>query len=127
MLKLLLFLSLLVGQAIQAQETARSLPKGYREVGPDKEAALRGEVCKATTETGLFSGAVLVAEGKKVIYKEAFGMANREWDILNSKDTKFNRAPEVLASENWLLPFELLASTAGKRADARPSLLSHRC
>ncbi|MEO5682566.1 MAG: serine hydrolase [Chitinophagaceae bacterium] len=37
----------------------------------------------------MFDGAVLVADNGKIIYKEAFGLANREWDIANSTDTKF--------------------------------------
>ena len=37
----------------------------------------------------MFDGAVLVAENGKVIYKDAFGLANREWNIPNTTDTKF--------------------------------------
>jgi CubicO group peptidase (beta-lactamase class C family) len=37
----------------------------------------------------LFNGAALVAENGKVIYKGAFGMANMEWGIANTPDTKF--------------------------------------
>jgi CubicO group peptidase (beta-lactamase class C family) len=37
----------------------------------------------------MFDGSVLVAENGKVIYKSAFGLANREWNIPNSTDTKF--------------------------------------
>jgi CubicO group peptidase (beta-lactamase class C family) len=74
-----------------AQEKESALPKGYREVGSDKVAALR-ELCQATADTGLFSGAVLVADEGKVIYKEAFGMANREWNIPNTTDTKLRLA-----------------------------------
>lgn len=37
----------------------------------------------------MFDGAVLVAEQGKVIYKNAFGPANREWNIPNTTDTKF--------------------------------------
>jgi len=74
-----------------AQEKATELPKGYREVGPDKAAALR-DLCRATADTGLFSGAVLVADKGKVIYKEAFGLANREWNVPNTTDTKFRLA-----------------------------------
>lgn len=37
----------------------------------------------------MFDGAVLVAENGKVIYKNAFGFANREWNIANTTDTKF--------------------------------------
>jgi CubicO group peptidase (beta-lactamase class C family) len=37
----------------------------------------------------MFDGAVLVAEHGKVVYKGAFGLANREWNIPNRTDTKF--------------------------------------
>ncbi len=37
----------------------------------------------------MFDGAVLVAENGVIIYKEAFGLANREWNIPNKTDTKF--------------------------------------
>jgi Beta-lactamase/Tetratricopeptide repeat len=36
-----------------------------------------------------FNGTALVAENGKVIYKGAFGMANMEWNIPNTADTKF--------------------------------------
>ncbi|MCM2373971.1 serine hydrolase domain-containing protein [Aporhodopirellula aestuarii] len=74
-----------------AQEKESALPKGYLEVGTDKEEALR-QLCQATADTGLFSGAVLVADEGKVIYKQAFGLANREWNIPNTTDTKFRLA-----------------------------------
>ncbi|MDA8964845.1 serine hydrolase [bacterium] len=75
-----------------AQEGAPSvLSKGYHVVGPDKVAAVR-KLCQATADMGLFSGAVLVVDDGKVIYKEAFGMANREWNIPNTTDTKFRLA-----------------------------------
>ncbi|MBK7226699.1 MAG: serine hydrolase [Saprospiraceae bacterium] len=37
----------------------------------------------------MFDGAVLVAENGKIIFKDAYGLANREWDIPNTSDTKF--------------------------------------
>ena len=36
-----------------------------------------------------FNGSALVAENGKVTYKGAFGMANMEWNIPNTSDTKF--------------------------------------
>ena len=36
-----------------------------------------------------FNGAALVAENGKVVYKGGFGMANMEWNIPNTPDTKF--------------------------------------
>ena len=77
--------------AFSAQAEESPLPNGYREVGPDRVAAL-DQLCQATMDTGLFSGAVLVADKGKVIYKEAFGLANREWEIPNTTDTKFRLA-----------------------------------
>lgn len=54
----------------------------------DKEKQLE-DIMKAYHEYNMFDGAVLVAENGKVIYKGAFGMANREWNIPNTTDTKF--------------------------------------
>lgn len=37
-----------------------------------------------------FSGSVLVAKDGKVVYRKAFGLANRAWNAKNQPDTKFN-------------------------------------
>ena len=37
----------------------------------------------------MFDGSVLVAENGRIVYKAAFGLANREWNIPNTIDTKF--------------------------------------
>lgn len=92
---LLVLVSSLLPVHAQEQKTTdaknESLPKGYREIGPNKEAAIR-ELCQATADTGLFSGAVLVADKGKVLFKGGFGMANREWNIANTTDTRFRLA-----------------------------------
>ena len=36
-----------------------------------------------------FNGSALVAENGQVVYKGAFGLANMEWNIPNTPDTKF--------------------------------------
>ncbi len=38
---------------------------------------------------GEFSGVALIAKGDKIIYKGAVGLANREWKVPNSVETKF--------------------------------------
>ncbi|MFC1724616.1 serine hydrolase [candidate division KSB1 bacterium] len=43
-------------------------------------------------EYGLFNGVVLAAEGGKIILKKGYGLANREWDMPHSPDTKFRIA-----------------------------------
>ena len=47
------------------------------------------DVVKTYHSYNMFDGAVLVAEKGKIIYKDAFGLANREWNIPNASDTKF--------------------------------------
>ena len=40
-------------------------------------------------DNGEFNGSVLVAENGKVIFKKGYGLANMEWNIPNTPDTKF--------------------------------------
>jgi CubicO group peptidase (beta-lactamase class C family) len=54
----------------------------------DKSLKL-AKVMQAYHQYNLFDGAVLVAEEGKIIYQDAFGLANREWNIPNRVDTKF--------------------------------------
>ena len=54
----------------------------------DKAAKIQ-EVLTLAHKYRQFNGTALVAENGKVIYKGAFGMANMEWEIPNTPDTKF--------------------------------------
>lgn len=65
-----------------------SLAIGQTAFLQDKKTRL-AEIMKAYHDYNMFDGAVLVAENGKVIYKDAFGLANREWNIANKPDTKF--------------------------------------
>jgi CubicO group peptidase (beta-lactamase class C family) len=47
------------------------------------------ELITAYAENGQFNGTILVKKGEKIIYKNAFGLANREWNIPNTYDAKF--------------------------------------
>ena len=47
------------------------------------------EIMKTYHNYNMFDGTVLVAENGKVIYEAAFGLANREWNIPNTTDTRF--------------------------------------
>ena len=70
---IILLISLTIGQIVLAQ---------------NKKAKL-SEIMHAYHEYNMFDGAVLVAENGQIIYEEAFGLANREWNIPNQTDTKF--------------------------------------
>ncbi|RKN75953.1 serine hydrolase [Ulvibacterium marinum] len=47
------------------------------------------ELMKAYHELDQFNGAVLVAQNGEIIFKEGFGLANMEWEVPNSSETKF--------------------------------------
>lgn len=47
------------------------------------------EIMKTYHSYNMFDGAVLVAKEGKIIYEDAFGLANREWNIPNRTNTKF--------------------------------------
>ena len=53
------------------------------------QAAKIQEVLALAHKYRQFNGAALVAENGKVVYKGAFGMANMEWNIPNTPDTRF--------------------------------------
>ena len=69
----LLLISLTIGPMVFAQNKK------------DKLAS----IMKTYHDYNMFDGAVLVAENGKIIYKDAFGLANREWNIPNQTNTKF--------------------------------------
>ena len=47
------------------------------------------EVLTLAHKYRLFNGTALVAENGRVVYRQGFGMANMEWGIPNTPDTKF--------------------------------------
>jgi len=50
------------------------------------------EYMNATTKSGLFMGSILVARDGKVVVSRGYGMANLEWNIPNTPQTKFDIA-----------------------------------
>ncbi|WP_026450339.1 serine hydrolase [Aequorivita capsosiphonis] len=66
------------------------------------------ELLNKYTEYGQFNGSVLVADKGKVIYEKGFGMANMEWDIPNSPDTKF-RLGSITKQFTSMLIMQLVA------------------
>jgi len=55
---------------------------------PQREKKM-SELMQSYHSYNMFDGAVLVAENGQVVYKGAFGLANREWNIPNTTDTRF--------------------------------------
>ena len=62
-----------------------SCQAGFPQTKAEKIDALLGQYFKFQE----FNGSALVAEEGKIIYKKGFGMANMEWNIPNTPDTKF--------------------------------------
>lgn len=55
-------------------------------------ASARKNIDKLITayhDCGQFNGVILVKQGDDVIYERAFGLANREWNVANTRDSKF--------------------------------------
>ena len=59
-------------------------------------------------EYGQLNGSVLVSDNGEVIYKKGFGMANMEWDIPNTPNTKF-RLASVTKQFTGMLILQLVA------------------
>jgi CubicO group peptidase (beta-lactamase class C family) len=51
--------------------------------------ALMDKYMQAQVKTNEFTGTVLVSQKGKIIYEKAFGMADREWNVLNTIQSKF--------------------------------------
>ena len=58
-------------------------------VNAQDKAAKIDELLTRYHTNGQFNGTALVSEGGNVIYKKGFGLANMEWQIPNTPDTKF--------------------------------------
>lgn len=59
-------------------------------------------------EVGRFNGVVLVARGDSVLYERGFGLANREWEIPNTPDTKFDIG-SITKQFTTVIVFQLVA------------------
>jgi CubicO group peptidase (beta-lactamase class C family) len=67
------------------KDTSAAAKLTLKEAGAELEA-----FTKKMAEAGVFSGAVLLAKNGQVIYKGAFGQANKDFSVPNRIDTKFN-------------------------------------
>ena len=70
----------IVMQSVFAQPATSSL---------DSYAANAKAFLEPYISANSFSGTVLVAKDGKVIFEQAYGLANREWNVPNTLDTKF--------------------------------------
>jgi CubicO group peptidase (beta-lactamase class C family) len=61
---------------------------GLVQYAQNKEAML-SEIMNEYHNYNMFDGAVLISENGKLIYEDAVGYANMEWNIPNSTNTKF--------------------------------------
>lgn len=62
---------------------------------PDADRAFADQadaLVAAYHEAGLFDGAILVAQGERILYDGAVGQADRAWGIANTPDTRFRIA-----------------------------------
>src|SRR5882672_10050591 len=76
-MRTLLTLIFLCPMALSAQKTQKNYP------------ALLDKYMQAQVNVNEFGGTILVAQKGKIIYEKAFGMADREWNIPNTVQSKF--------------------------------------
>ncbi len=66
-----------------------SAPAGQPVTAPASVPDRIDALVQKYVERGQFNGSILVAQGDAVILKKGYGMANFEWDIPNTPDTRF--------------------------------------
>ena len=58
--------------------------------GDDPDFAVRADALVAPyARSGIFSGTVVVAREGHILFRRAYGLANREWDLANTPETRF--------------------------------------
>ena len=73
-------------------DEARDWPKlqAPASAADDARAAALGAYLDALVARDLFSGTVLLAHNGKPVFFKSYGMANKEWSVPNTNDTKYN-------------------------------------
>jgi CubicO group peptidase (beta-lactamase class C family) len=69
-----------------------SAPQAPAPQQPSPVARRLDSLTRAYVRRGEFSGVVLVADRRRVVYQRAFGEANREWHVPNAVTTRFRIA-----------------------------------
>ncbi|MEL7340157.1 MAG: serine hydrolase domain-containing protein, partial [Bacteroidota bacterium] len=81
------------------------------------KAASMDSLMSVYAQYGQFNGSVLVAQKGEIVYQNAFGYANFEWDVPNETDTRF-RLASVSKQFTAMLILQLVAE--GKLALDEP-------
>ena len=77
---------LLLGLAVLGAPAARAQPQPPTRAGFAQRA---DALVKPYLEAKLFSGAILVAHRGRPVFRRAYGLANREWGVANTPETRF--------------------------------------
>lgn len=76
--------------------------------GPQDAMARVDAYLQRWHDVGRLNGVVLVARGDDVLYERGFGLANREWEIPNAPDTKFDIG-SISKQFTMIMVFQLVA------------------
>ncbi len=85
-------------QGTEVGETPSPQPEPSGQAQPAEQEAEREVLAVASqhlaelAESGEFSGVVLFARGNEVLFQQAYGLANRSYNVPNTVDTRFNLA-----------------------------------
>ncbi|MEL6650054.1 MAG: serine hydrolase domain-containing protein, partial [Bacteroidota bacterium] len=89
----------------------------FAKIQAQDKAATMDSLMRVYAQYGQFNGSVLVAQKGKIVYEDAFGYANFEWDVPNTIDTRF-RLASVSKQFTAMLIMQLVAE--GKLALNEP-------
>ena len=106
-------IALLISQSALAQQNG-----AINKASKDKVAKIE-EVLTLAHKYRQFNGTALVAENGRVIYKGGFGMANMEWAIPNTPDTRF-RLGSITKQFTSMLTLQLSSKTRSSSTERSP-------
>jgi CubicO group peptidase (beta-lactamase class C family) len=88
----LFMIAVVIATAACGSRDAARKPSVQTPTQAPPRAQLVADLVGAYHERGHFDGAVLVADGGRIVYQGAFGLANREWNVPHSPDSRFEIA-----------------------------------
>jgi len=80
----------IAGLEVVPARPPKELPQSEEKLTDEEMVARLDALVKRLAEHDVFSGTVLLARDGKVLYKSAYGLASKRFDVPNKIDTKFN-------------------------------------
>ena len=73
-----------------SKKISKTLQSIHKNMSDDEMVQAINQRVDELVDKGEFSGAVLLAKGDKLLFRKAYGLASRRYNVANKPDTKFN-------------------------------------